>query len=75
MEKSRAADYYFGHHPANRFELSQGRDLLIDPQPASGSINFLVYPLLEIAGKPVKMETEFSFHRVKADQPKTAQAY
>ena len=69
------ADYYFGHHPANRFELSQGRDLLIDPRPASGSINFLVYPLLEIAGKPVKVETEFSFHRVKADQPKTAQAY
>jgi transglutaminase-like putative cysteine protease len=69
------AAYYFGHHPANRFELSQGRDLLTDPQPASGPINFLVYPLLEIAGKPLKVETDFSFHRVKADQPKTAQAY
>lgn len=69
------ADYYFGHHPANRFELSQGRDLWTDPQPASGPINFLIYPLLEVAGKPVKLETEFSFRRLKADQPKTAQAY
>jgi hypothetical protein len=22
------ADYYFGHHPANRFEITQGRDLM-----------------------------------------------
>jgi transglutaminase-like putative cysteine protease len=68
-------DYYFGHHPANRFELSQGRDLSTEPQPASGPINFLVYPLLEVGGRPVKLETEFSFRRLKADQPKTAQAY
>jgi transglutaminase-like putative cysteine protease len=74
--KNRAlVDYYFGHHPANRLELSQGRDLSTEPMPASGPINFLVYPLLEVAGKPVKMETEFSFRRLKADQPKTAQAY
>ena len=57
------ADYYFGHHPANRFELTRGRDLLVDPAPASGPINFLVYPLLEVGGKPVKAETEFAFHR------------
>ena len=23
--------YYFGHHPANRFEFSHGRDLAPDP--------------------------------------------
>ncbi len=61
------ADYYFGHHPANRFELSQGRDLMTEPEPASGPINFLVYPLLEVDGKPVKVETEFSFHRIKGE--------
>jgi transglutaminase-like putative cysteine protease len=60
------ADYYFGHHPANRFELSQGRDLLTEPEAASGRFNFLVYPFLEVDGKAVKMETAFSFHRVKA---------
>jgi len=59
------ADYYFGHNPANRFELSRGRDLVPEPEPRSGPINFLVYPLLEIDGKPVKVETEFAFRRTK----------
>ncbi|MGZ4974599.1 MAG: transglutaminase-like domain-containing protein [Limisphaerales bacterium] len=58
------ADYYFGHQPANRFELSVGRDLVVDPAPASGPINFLVYPLVEVDGKPVKVETKFTFHRL-----------
>jgi transglutaminase-like putative cysteine protease len=61
---SSLATYYFGHHPANRIELSQGRDLLVDPLPASGPINLLAYPLLEVAGVPVKPETEFIFRRV-----------
>ena len=57
------ATYYFGHHPANRFELSRGRDLVVEPGPASGPINFLAYPVLEIGGKPVKAAVEFSFKR------------
>jgi hypothetical protein len=57
------ATYYFGHHPANRFELSRGRDLVVEPGPASGPINFLAYPVLEIDGKPVKAAVEFSFIR------------
>jgi transglutaminase-like putative cysteine protease len=57
------ATYYFGHHPANRFELSRGRDLVVDPGPAGGPINFLAYPVLEVGGKPVKVAVEFSFHR------------
>ena len=58
------ATYYFGHHPANRFELSRGRDLLVEPAPASGPINFLAYPVLEIGGEPVKARVEFSFLRI-----------
>ena len=58
------ADYYFGHNPANRFELTKGRDLVVDPEPASGPINFLVYPLLEMNGEIVKPETTFTFRRV-----------
>jgi transglutaminase-like putative cysteine protease len=57
------ATYYFGHHPANRFEFSHGRDLVVEPGPASGPINFLAYPVLEIGGKPVKAAVEFSFNR------------
>ena len=60
------ADYYFGHNPANRVELSKGRDLIVNPVPASGPINFLVYPLLEINGNAVKPETSFSFRRTRA---------
>ena len=55
--------YYFGHHPANRLEFSVGRDLVVDPAPASGPVNFLAYPVLEIAGKPVKVDRFFSFER------------
>ena len=55
--------YYFGHHPANRFEFSHGRDLVVEPGPASGPINFLAYPVLEIDGKPATTRNVFSFKR------------
>jgi transglutaminase-like putative cysteine protease len=58
--------YYFGHNPANRFELTKGRDLIVDPEPASGPINFLAYPLLEMNGEIIKPETTFSFRRIGA---------
>ena len=59
------ATYYFGHHPANRIELSSGRDLLVEPGPASGPINFLAYPVLEMDGELVKVNVRFSFEREK----------
>ncbi len=61
---SALATYYFGHHPANRFALSHGRDLEIDPLPASGPINFLAYPLLESDGKALRAKVLFSFKRM-----------
>jgi len=60
------AGYYFGHNPANLFELTKGRDLIFDPAPATGPINFLAYPLLEMDGKVVKPETSFAFKRTRA---------
>jgi len=62
-KNSSLADYYFGHHPANRFEFSKGRDLVVEPEPASGPINFLAYPVMEINGQPIKVQTEFLFRR------------
>lgn len=62
------ATYYFGRHPANRIELSRGRDLQVTPAPASGPINFLAFPLLEIGGQPAMAKTTFSFIR-KTQQP------
>jgi hypothetical protein len=55
--------YYFGRHPANRIELSRGRDLVLEPGPESGPINFLAYPLLEVNGQPVKLVPQLSFRR------------
>lgn len=57
------ATYFFGRHPANRIELSRGRDLVVDPLPVSGPINFLAYPVLEIDGKQVQAKIDFSFRR------------
>ena len=65
-KNSKLADYYFGHNPANRFELTKGRDLVVDPEPASGPINFLAYPLLEMNGEVIKPETTFEFRRIGA---------
>lgn len=62
-KNSSLIDYYFGHNPANRFELSQGRDLVVEPGPASGPINFLAYPVLEVNGQPVDVPTQFLFRR------------
>jgi transglutaminase-like putative cysteine protease len=60
---SALATYYFGHHPANRLELSRGRDLEVNPGPVSGPIPFHAYPVMEIAGKEMLVPTKFSFKR------------
>jgi len=59
--------YYFGHHPANRVEFSRGRDLVVEPGPVSGPINFLAYPVLEIGGETATAKVEFSFTRTSPD--------
>lgn len=64
-KNSSLADYYFGHHPANRFELSKGRDLMVAPEPASGPINLLAYPVAEVEGKLIKVQTDFLFRRLR----------
>jgi len=60
---SALSTYYFGHHPANRLEFSRGRDLVLDPGPVSGPINFLAYPVLEVGGVPTRAATLFLFER------------
>ena len=60
---SNLSSYYFGHHPANRIELSRGRDLIVEPGPQSGPINFLAHPVLEVGGKNVRIKANFSFTR------------
>lgn len=55
--------YYFGHHPANRVEFTKGRDLLVEPGPSEGPINFLAYPLLQTDGQIRTIKPAFTFKR------------
>lgn len=57
------ATYYFGRHPANRIEFSRGRDLVVEPGPASGPINFLADPILEVNGRVQPIKPFLSFER------------
>ena len=65
---SALATYFFGRHPANRVELSRGRDIVIEPGPESGPINFHAYPVLEVAGKPVQVNTAFGYQRLSGEE-------
>jgi transglutaminase-like putative cysteine protease len=65
---SALATYYFGRHPANRIEFTRGRDLVLEPGPSSGPINFLAYPVMEQANKPLFPKTFFSFQRKKENE-------
>ena len=60
---SALATYYFGHHGANRVELSKGRDLSVSPGPSYGDINFLAFPVMEINQENIRPKTVFSFKR------------
>ncbi len=66
---TRLADYYFGRQPANRFTLTRGRDLVVEPGPQSGPINFLAYPVVEVDGTPLALpRPSFSFERNRAPE-------
>jgi len=45
-------DYFFGAVDANRVLFSMGRDLELTPAPREGPLNYIVYPYVEVDGKP-----------------------
>lgn len=49
-------DYYFGNLTEDRVCLSTGRDLELVPKQVGPPINFLVYPYVEVGGKPYPQE-------------------
>jgi transglutaminase-like putative cysteine protease len=62
-------DYYFGNLTADRVMFSTGRDLVLVPKPNSGPVNFLIYPYVEVDGKPLpqeNVELQFTYN----DPPK-----
>lgn len=46
-------EYFFGGIDAYRIKLGQGRDILPNPEPAGGSINYLMYPFAQIGEHPL----------------------
>ena len=49
------ADYYFGHHPANRLEPSRGRDITVKLAPKAGPFNYF-FARTEVNGKEVPVK-------------------
>ena len=47
-------EYYFGNLTPDRVTFSVGRDLVLEPAPAAGPVNYLVYPYAEVDGKQHK---------------------
>ena len=55
------AQYYFGSLTEDRVSFTTGRDLKLDPSPASGVQNFFIYPIAEADGKSVKADKAFKY--------------
>lgn len=47
------AAYFFGNLDADRVTMTGGRDLKLTPAPAQGSLNFFIYPHVEVDGNDV----------------------
>jgi transglutaminase-like putative cysteine protease len=54
-------DYFFGALDDNRLQLTVGRDIRLDPPQQGDPLNYFVYPYAEIDGKPLALESKFSF--------------
>lgn len=55
-------EYFFGAHDANRVKFTTGRDIWLVPRQKGESLNFFIYPYVEVDGLPYEeMELKFSF--------------
>ncbi|MFT4519044.1 MAG: transglutaminase-like putative cysteine protease [Halioglobus sp.] len=56
----------YGSHPANRIHFTTGRDLVLSSDPSGNSLNYFIYPHVEIDGEVYgkKIATRFSFEEI-----------
>ncbi len=55
-------DYFFGSRDADRVQFTVGRDLRLNPPQVGPPLNYLIYPYVEVAGKPyATLDKSFSF--------------
>jgi transglutaminase-like putative cysteine protease len=54
-------NYFFGAHDYDRVQFSVGRDIRLDPLQQGEPLNYFIYPYGELDGKPLPLESKFSF--------------
>jgi len=54
-------NYFFGAHDDNRVQFTVGRDIRLDPAQQGEPLNYFIYPYAEVDGKPLALESKFSF--------------
>jgi hypothetical protein len=62
------ADYYFGNLTEDRVAFTTGRGYDLVPKQDGPAPNFLVYPYVEVGGKPYasdKVKRKFSYEDVQ----------
>jgi transglutaminase-like putative cysteine protease len=58
-------EYYFGRLTPDRVTFTLGRDLQLEPRQAAGPVNFLIYPYVEVDGKPhTSLEKRFRYEEI-----------
>jgi len=59
-------ELFYGTHPADRFHLTTGRDLRLGASHRDRSLNYFVYPYLEVDGKrrDVEITKRFSYREL-----------
>jgi len=55
------APYYFGNLTADRFQISNGRDVNLVPKQAEAALNYFVYPYAEADGKKFPVAKKFEY--------------
>ena len=54
-------NYFFGAHDDDRVQFTVGRDIRLDPAQQGDPLNYFIYPYAELDGKPLALESKFSF--------------
>lgn len=65
-------EFFFGHWDDNRIQFSVGRDITLSPKQEGDTLNYFVYPYVEIDGKEYpNVSTHFSFEDIRKEPAAT----
>jgi transglutaminase-like putative cysteine protease len=62
-------DYFFGSIDANRVQFTTGRDLTLEPKQDGPTLNYFIYPYVEVDGQPYEaVSRRFTFQPDTGEQ-------